>query len=155
MPKFALEVSYTQIAVFDPQLESPFNDWRDEHIAQGFSWRPGSVSFGTLESAGQLDVEVITAERFNEFESGAMRAVAVPFVVSNGEIEIATISESRVLKLPNGNYELIFEHGFRENGAMWAKFYFHRVKQPIAPKIFIADAELSPPEQFMMNAEPA
>ena len=45
--KFEMLVSYYHIAIFDTDLG--FNDWRDAHGKQGFSWRPGSVSFGTLD----------------------------------------------------------------------------------------------------------
>jgi Competence protein J (ComJ) len=54
-----LIISHSQIAVFDPSLERPFNSWTDAHVAQGFSWRPGSVSFSTLCEWGRYDVEVI------------------------------------------------------------------------------------------------
>ena len=38
---FDIEIAYGQIAIFAASLENPFNDWSAEHIAQGFSWRPG------------------------------------------------------------------------------------------------------------------
>ncbi|SDP37389.1 Competence protein J (ComJ) [Phyllobacterium sp. OV277] len=35
--RFPLTISYAQIAVFDPDLEIPFNDWNDRQYTQGFS----------------------------------------------------------------------------------------------------------------------
>ena len=48
MEKFIIDVSYSQIAVFNSELENPFNDWTDQHVLQGFSWREESGSFKTL-----------------------------------------------------------------------------------------------------------
>ncbi|WNZ26896.1 hypothetical protein HJG54_28635 [Leptolyngbya sp. NK1-12] len=48
LASFQLRALYNQVAVFDPSLEYPYNDWLPQHAAQGFTWRPGSVSFGTL-----------------------------------------------------------------------------------------------------------
>jgi|ERR671922_2358209 hypothetical protein len=45
---FDLYVTYGHIVVFDPDVERPFNEWRQQHFDQGFSWRPGSVSFRAL-----------------------------------------------------------------------------------------------------------
>lgn len=42
-----ISISYSQLCVFDPALTEPYNEWLPEHNAQGFSWRPGSVSFAT------------------------------------------------------------------------------------------------------------
>jgi hypothetical protein len=55
---FAIEILYRQIAVFRSRLEHPFNDWTPRHVKQGFSWRPGSVSFATLVESGPHSVEV-------------------------------------------------------------------------------------------------
>jgi len=41
---FTVVVLYRTLALYDRALENPFNDWTREHWAQGFSWRPGSVS---------------------------------------------------------------------------------------------------------------
>ncbi|MBN9391540.1 MAG: hypothetical protein J0I20_26140 [Chloroflexi bacterium] len=54
---FDFYISYSQLIIFDNELEAPFNDWRPEHVAQGFSWREGSVSFRTLEDNGSMRVE--------------------------------------------------------------------------------------------------
>lgn len=156
MAAFNLNISYTQLAVFDSALSAPFNDWTDDHVDQGFAWRPGSVSFGTLESSGAICVEVFRSRVFEERTSSAERIIMVPFTVpKHGTIEIASIGSNAVLELPPGEYELTFEHGRDPEGAMWANLYFRSVESPVAPRIVRADAELNPPSILVMMANPA
>jgi hypothetical protein len=42
---FVLQVSHSQIAVFDSAMAQPFSAWSDMHVNQGFAWRAGAVSF--------------------------------------------------------------------------------------------------------------
>jgi hypothetical protein len=155
MAQFNLDVSYNQVSVFDAKLDSPFNDWADEHVAQGFAWRPGSVSFGTLENAGTLAVDVFRSKEFEE-SSTASRIIVVPFSVpDHGLIEVASIASGVSLELPPGEYELTFEHGIDTDGQMWATFYFRLVDTPATPRVLRADAELSPPPALVMSAPPA
>jgi Competence protein J (ComJ) len=156
MARFTVEVSYTQIAVFDQQLPNPFNDWTDAHVAQGFAWRPGSVSFGTLESAGPLSVQVLRGTHFDETVSDAERVIAVPYSVpAHGWIEVGSIGGGVGLDIPPGEYQLIFEHGRDQTGDMWATLYFMPVHQLVKPRIIRADRELTPPAVYSMSAEPA
>lgn len=156
MSQFTIEISYNQISVFDARLGDPFNDWLDEHVSQGFAWRPGSVSFGTLESAGPLAADVFRSRAFDEATSLASRVIAVPFSVpKGGAVELASIGSGVLLELPPGEYELTFEHGLDDGGQMWARFYFRAVGAPVPPRIIRADAELSVPDEFVMTAQPA
>ncbi len=75
-------LSYTQICIFLSSLSKPFNDWSDRNFTQGFSWRDGSASFSVL---------------------------AVPFETSDGNIEIASISDSTPLEIAPGKYSLQVE----------------------------------------------
>jgi hypothetical protein len=148
-------ISYSQIAAFDPAMDKPFNDWSDQHVAQGFAWRPGSVSFGTLESGGKAHVSVrlLVEESFQPKEDAA-RAIQVPFTVSlKNEVEIASIASGQRLEIPSGEYCLIFETGLRRD-QMWCWFTFKKQVDAV-PRILRADDELTPPEQFVMTAEPA
>lgn len=150
------EISYGQVSVFDANLRNPFNDWTDAHVAQGFAWRPGSVSFGTLDSSGTMTVEISTKPHFDEKTSSSARAISVPFTVpEDGRVEVASITSSSVIQLPAGEYELTFEHGRDDRAKMWANFHFNKVPTPILAKVLRADAELSPPEELIMIAEPA
>lgn len=151
-----IDVSYTQISVFDPDLQAPFNDWTDDHVAQGFAWRPGSVSFGTLRSAGLMAVVVSTSKGFDEQSSRATRVISVPFTVPEaGAVEVASIGSSVIAEIPPGEYELTFEHGLDDHGAMWANFYFKLIQAPVVAMIRRADPELVPPHRLVMTANPA
>jgi len=156
MTTFDLDISYAQLAVFDSKLEAPFSDWTNEHVAQGFAWRPSSVSFGTLHSSGTIRVEVFRYRSFRGDASLAERIILVPFAVpEHGAIEIASIGSSAALELPPGDYALTFEHGCDAAGIMWSNFYFCPELGLVKPQILRADAELSPPEVLVMTAEPA
>jgi hypothetical protein len=156
MAAFSLEVSYAQLAVFDATLVAPFNDWSHDHVNQGFAWRPGSVSFRTLNTAGSVLIEVFRSRSLDEGRSTAERIVAVPFSVpERGDIEVASIAGGVALELPPGEYELTFEHGQRPGSGMWANLYFKSVAAPVAPRVIRADAELNPPAVLVMTAQPA
>ena len=53
--EFKLLVSYHQILVYDASMDNPFNDWRREHLGQGFAW-PGNSDHERMSPAlrGQL-----------------------------------------------------------------------------------------------------
>lgn len=57
---FTLDISYSQLAVFQKGMENPFNDWEDTHVNQGFAWRPGSVSFGSLLADEESFIQINT-----------------------------------------------------------------------------------------------
>ncbi len=156
MATFSLEVSYGQVAVFDARLPNPFNDWSDDHVAQGFSWRPGSVAFATVDSAGPLAVQVASHADRAGAAGDALRVIVVPFSVpTHGEIEVASIAASAPLRLPPGEYELTFEHGRHTNGKMWATLTFRAVVSPVQPRIVRLDSALSPRATLTMTARPA
>ncbi|MEA2554324.1 MAG: hypothetical protein QOJ65_2500, partial [Fimbriimonadaceae bacterium] len=108
--RFILYVSFAQVAVFLSSLEHPFNEWTDEHVAQGFSWRKGSVSFRTLEEAGDYAITVNILEELPEVSLGANRVIEVPFEVPEGaSVEIASISDSNIVDVPGARYILRYE----------------------------------------------
>lgn len=102
-----LDVSYSQLSVFWSSLQQPFNDWTQKHVDQGFAWRPGSVSFRTLVEAGLHSVQVDIDDHAGPVSQNAVRVIEVPFKVPpDGNIEIASISDSIPLSLPAGGYSL-------------------------------------------------
>jgi hypothetical protein len=102
-----LEVSYGQLAVFQSALDRPFNDWTDQHFSQGFSWRPGSVSFRTMAEAGAHSIEIDICQDIGAVPANAVRVIDVPFVVPvDGNIEVGSITETVSLSLPAGSYLL-------------------------------------------------
>jgi hypothetical protein len=151
---FDLFVSYSQIAVFNPNLQNPFNDWQPQHIAQGFSWRPGSVSFGTLEDSGVIHIEIVQAQNIS-LDNDSKIAILVPFSVSeNNSVEISSIGSGQTVEIPNGNYALVFEIGYSANAEMWCRFTFVP-KADVQADILIADSSLSPSSPLLMDARPA
>jgi hypothetical protein len=108
--EFPIVVSYAQVTVFDHSLEHPFNHWTDKHLAQGFSWRPGSAAFRTVVESGQHLVTVTVNVAEDEQPPSAVRILDVPFEVpADGAIEIGSVSDSSLLEIPSGTYRLRFE----------------------------------------------
>lgn len=150
-----LDVTYGQVAVFDARLENPFNDWSETHVAQGFSWRPGSVSFATIDHDGPIAVRV-THGAARGARIDMARSMVVPFNVPlHGLVEIATITGSVPMHLAPGEYALTFEHGRPTASVMWASFHFAAVDVAVSPLIIIADSKLRPPAELLMSAKPA
>ena len=151
-----IEVSYGQIAVFQSSLERPFNDWTAVHVAQGFAWRRGSVSFATLDQAGKLDIEVTQAAPVLD-ATGAIRVISVPFEAdSSGAIEIASIADGAAIQLSPGAYRLTFEHGLTASGNMWCRMSFEPAPEgPIEAEVVRADAGLRATLPLAMDAQPA
>lgn len=101
-------ISYGQLGVFDPALVGPYNDWNEEHVAQGFSWRPGSVSFATADIVTPVIVDVTRLEAPPVTDEAAS-AIRVPFDVSTrGLVEIGSIASSVEVSFPAGSYALYF-----------------------------------------------
>lgn len=94
MISFDTVITYSQISIFNSNLDEPFNDWNDDQVRQGFSWRPESVSFKTLSNDAVVHV---TFEKVSQFSPSAEseRTISVPFSCNEvGEIEVAGITDS-------------------------------------------------------------
>ena len=149
-----LFVSYSQIAVFGTGVENPFNRWTDNHVMQGFSWRPESVCFRTLEESGTLAIEVSAGTRPPAMDD-ALRAVRVPFKVpSRGLVEIATVTEGHQFRLRPGTCNLLFLAGRRRGGGCWGRLAFLYGRED-PPAILVADGDLDAGRRLLMEAEPA
>jgi hypothetical protein len=148
----SIYILYSQIAVFQDDLESPFNDWSPAHVLQGFSWRPQSVSFGTLEEDGDLRVTVDIRETLDTINKQAIRAIRVPFTV-RGITEIASISDGFKIQVPDGDYSLYFETG-KDMDGMWSLLTFVKEYDP-EPEILLCDDQLKPGKTLLMTANPA
>jgi hypothetical protein len=79
----SLDISYSQVLVCAGDMANPFNDWTDPHVEQGFAWRPGSVSFMTLDEAGPMTIVVTDQDRVDPETSAAQRIIRVPFGCSS------------------------------------------------------------------------
>lgn len=106
---FTVSISHRQLAVFDPTLDAPFNDWNTQHAQQGFAWRPGSVSFTTMLDSGRVEVGVSVRQQAVPDEHAWCR-IEVPFVVPpHGQVAVASIMDEHELDLQPGAYQLHYE----------------------------------------------
>ena len=102
------DVSYSQISLFRNE-EHLFNGWTDEHVAQGFAYRKGHVSFGVPDHDGQVKIE-FRIEPSYELKPQVLRAIQVPFSVDANHVVIATIFQEWKLNIEdNAIYSLYFE----------------------------------------------
>lgn len=154
--QFDLFVSYSQVSVFTAGLESPFNDWEQEHVDQGFAWREESVSFATLEESGTLHCEAVVADAWRPHPE-AERAIRVPFSVAGNDcVEVASISDGVVFKLGSvGSYLLVFEVWVDKEADLQARLTFVSHQGSVTPAILKADGALHPPATLRMTARPA
>ncbi|MFC0214737.1 competence protein ComJ [Paenibacillus chartarius] len=153
-------VSYSQIAVFRKQLPHPFSDWSDAHIAQGFAWREGSVSFGTpSEADDQSEIDVSVQSELH-LQDNAVRAIVVPFVVGPEGVTVSSImSAQHHFDVPPGTYELLFEAipqfpGHSDPMKVRYAFRFVPHSDP-QPRVLKHDDELAPPPVLLMEAKAA
>lgn len=153
---FCIEVSYGQLAIFVSSLPRPFNDWTDRHVAQGFAWRSGSVSFRSILESGRHSVEIDFTDHVGAVHPEAVRAVEVPFKVpDDGAIEIGSISETVPLSAPAGSFLLRCEFLQPAGGdGGRARLTFASRDTPRFA-IILADPELSIDGELLTTAQPA
>ncbi|MBO0614558.1 competence protein ComJ [Thiothrix fructosivorans] len=150
MKKITVNISYAQIAVFDPALSQPFNNWSPAHTAQGFAWRDGSVSFRTLRDVMRCNIVVSDATTFSP-SPNSIRSIQVPFrIPASGQVEIASIEDSAVVELPPGEVALYCEMSSADE----IRFSFVR-GIPAAFQLLHVDDQLSPCYPLLTTAEPA
>lgn len=151
----ALSVSYNQVAVFASDLENPFNDWQDQHVAQGFSWREHSVSFRTLNEFGSCSIEIDLSE-CHPGSDDAIRAIRVPFSVpEDGKIEIGSIGDSVPLSIAPGAYALLFQIlEVRPDGTEVIRLSFSR-SEPLDFAIIKADEQITISGPLCMKSQAA
>jgi hypothetical protein len=151
MMSFALDLSYSQIAVSDAVDGFSLNEWTPAHVAQGFAWRPGVVSFATLSAAGRHSVELLVGSGDVPILSSATRVIEVPFrVPESGKVAIMTVTDERQADLPRGDYGLRFE------ACPDLKIRFLFIKRENSEfRILRADRDLAPKDPLVKTASPA
>lgn len=152
MRQFTLEISYSQIAVFNAGLRDPFNHWTDDHFNQGFCWRDGSVAFRTAGKAGQGKISVETVQD-RAIRDDAILAISVPFHLPGNQLEVASIHKSEIIDFEPGDYELVYQTG-RHGVVPWVALQFIARKVETA-SILKGIEHLKPPPELVMTAEPA
>lgn len=151
----AIVVSYSQIAVFASNLDNPFNDWHDQHVAQGFSWREKSVSFRTLNEFGPCSIEISLSDSHPTSDE-VIRAIRVPFFVpEDGQIEIGSIGDSAPLSITPGTYSLLFQIlGVGSDGTEKIRLTFAR-NEPLDFAIVRADDQIQDHGPLCLTAKSA
>jgi hypothetical protein len=151
-----VEVSYGQFAVFASSLKQPFNDWTDQHVAQGFAWRPGSVSFRCMVEAGRHSIEIDVANRVGSVHPEAVRVIDVPFEIpADGAVELGSITETVPLLLPAGSFLLRCEF-LQPSDIAGERVRLTFAKQEVPHFAIVrADSELSSSGELLKTAQPA
>lgn len=187
-------VNYCQLTVCLAGLREPFNNWTQQHIDQGFTWRPESVSFSTFDTNDtQAPIALEVRADFAPLAQ-PIRIIMVPFDAVGGDVEITTpVGESWNVTIPAGHHALYFstepkaeadlsgtpewihlpglgdaassddtdsddtgvEADLPPSDAIWL-YHLTFVPQthPVHAQILLADNQLSPPSELLMQAEP-
>ena len=146
--------AYRQVAVFDPALTSPLNSWMGEHVRQGFSWRPGSVSFSTLVDGGPVRIRVEQTDALY-IPDGAVRAIVVPFVVTGDALKVGGLFDAAVCPLPAGTYDLLFAVVPPTHTTPETCYLRFVASANSYPRHLRVDEQLDPPVPLFMEADPA
>jgi hypothetical protein len=153
--RFQLELAWSQLSVFDANLSDPFNDWTEQHLAQGFTWRAGSVSFKLPVRSGRIDVQVELVDQII-VDHSAQIAIVVPFTTWAGVVEISSITQAELIEIDSGQYALLYQAGVHDDGQAWATISLMAVgRVPVEPTILRSDDAQYPTEPLLMEAEPA
>ena len=88
-----------------------------------------------------------------EINKDVVRAIVVPFRVKNGGVEIGSIMETFAIDIPEGDYGLLFTSK-RSGDLEHYTFSFIKNSKQIAT-VIRADSALHPPDDLLMNANPA
>lgn len=124
--KVKIDTSYSQLCVFSSTLDHPFNEWSERHFTQGFAWRDCSASFLTLLEDGHCEVGVYVDEPVGELGVDVVRAFKVPFITSDGKVEIGSITDAAPLQITPGAYVLQVELLTVWAGIQYANIRFNR-----------------------------
>lgn len=134
---FLLTLLYSQVTVAVPGRARGLL-WTDDHVAQGFAWSPGFVSFGVPDHDGHVKVVI---QRSSAFQATAQTlwAVQTPFDVDDSCLEVGTIGSEQSVSIAAGRYNLIFEArppGPGSSGDVAYIVYLHFIETP-APSFAI------------------
>jgi hypothetical protein len=156
--EFSLQILYGQLAVYRPD-KPQLNLWNDSHVAQGFAWREGNVSFGIPDHDGPSLVEIDFSGERRKAAPECLRAVAVPLRVAAHGAVLATVMDEYQLAMKPGSYRVLFEllPGITRDEIDYA----FRVRLTFTPddaasfEILKGDHELTAKEVLTKEAEPA
>lgn len=151
---YTLFSPYSIIELADPLLPVAGVRPTQQHILQGFTWRPGCVTFRLLDDLSDQRTEVVLAAK-TQPNPAAERAIVVPFEVSAANmVAISDMVTTEQFSLREGTYALLFETGRIGDEACWLRLTFVPNASPIAA-VLRADDALAPQYPLLMTAEPA
>jgi hypothetical protein len=121
------------------------------------------VSFGTLVQHGDAKLRVYVGTQ--ALSTGFDRVIAVPFSTGSGKVAITGPEESddRHVLLEPGDYRLVAAQRLPGHGRsvshgieLEVELVFAKLKTPLQrSEVLVADAELSPPQVLVEDAEAA
>ena len=150
---YNFDIFYHQLIIFDESTAPVPNDWGEQHVAQGFAWRPGTVSFATLGDLGDLRVEVHIADDLDVLPD-SVRAIVVPFAVSPpGRVGLSDTVNELTTRVSPGEYALLCEIGYLSEEAEWCRLTFV-LSRDTQPEVLRADKLMSPEHPLLMEADP-
>ena len=103
--EFNVTVTHAQVVVFERPPSA--YEWTDDHVAQGFLFSPGDVSFGVPDHDSVCRIQIYSNEKFVP-DDLCLWAVQVPFEVSGDYIHVGTVSEKREVHIDRDKYNLTF-----------------------------------------------
>ena len=103
---FELAITHTQLIIHDQQHRES-NDWTQDHVNQGFTYREGNVAFGVPDHDGMTYVEALLVDDYPPLTDNVIRAIKVPFHASSNVI-VATIMDEVETDIEQGFYSLQF-----------------------------------------------
>jgi len=155
MKTFQIEtqIVYSQVVLFNNTIEYPFSNWSDTHVNQGFVWREGTISFGSLDESDDSLINFIL-RKTNDFEwdIDSKIQIALPFHVLS-TIEFGSLFETVEVDLPNALYQIYFEAKEVNNRGIY-NITFVQNSNPISIVNCLEDGR-NPPVNLLMDGEPA
>ena len=144
---FECSMEGSQILVYNSS-DNEGNDWTDEDVVRGFSWREGSVAFGALLDPIESTFSVNVSDTFIEQASDAVRIIRVPFSTDGSGVEIGDVYDTIEIDLPKGEYSIYFEAFYGEDKEQ-ERYNFTFVEESfVEPVIVRADEGIEIPTSF-------
>lgn len=132
--------------VFDRDVQLPGCEWTDAHGSQGFARRESVMNFGMLEEFGHA--VVLVRDRAYEPRDYYVRVIAVPFLVTSGQVKIEGPEEhpiERQLELSPGNYRLTAAQFIIWDEEQGIDLFFEKLAEPLErSEVLVADEWLDP-----------
>jgi len=109
-----------------------------------------------LEEEGVHNVELVFVKDEQALSPGAVRIFEVPFEVpADGDVEIASITDSIPISITSGKYSLRSEFFSKNEAGEFLVKIILRITEAAEFKVLRADSDLNVPEAFVTTANSA